>query len=219
MDRKELKQQYDELLARIKTARMFDGRNKGVDIYVCENCGAQFYTRYKDKGVTPFTIRCRYCGNGTMKHENTITEQFANDVGFEVHNWVRPTFNQLQNLSDGAIDHVLNGGLMLEDELNDEETLVKATFNKVHELLDSLQETGATCLFVSDEGNHFLISGNPTNITAQIVFAMCRYPVVRQIIQKCADNYEELNNKFGDKVRNITMDHLIEQNSGNDENK
>lgn len=92
---------------------------------------------------------------------------------------------------------------------------VKETFSKVQELLDSLQETGATCLFIGDEGNHFVISGNPTNITAQIVFAMCRYPVVRQIIQKCADNYEEINKKFGDKVRNVTMDHLIEQNSGN----
>ena len=117
MDRKELKKQYDELVAGIETARMFDGRNQCVDIYVCEKCGKQFYTRYKDKGVTPFIIRCRHCGNGGMIHENTITEQVANVMGVEVHDWVRPTFKQLQNLSDEAIGHVLNGGLMLEDDL------------------------------------------------------------------------------------------------------
>lgn len=215
MNKNELKQQYDKLAAEIESAQMFDGRNKGVDVYVCKKCGKRFYTRYKDKGVTPFTIKCRHCEHGTMMHDQTISEQVANVMAFEVHNWVRPTFEQLQKLSDGAIEHVLNGGLMLQDELNNEDIEVKATFDKVHELLDSLQETGTTCLFIGDEGNHFVISGNPTNITAQIVFAMCRYPVVRQIIQKCADNYEELNKKFGDKVRNITMDHLIEQNSGN----
>lgn len=215
MDKKELKKKYDELVAEIESAQMFDGRNKGVDLYQCKDCGFQFYTRYKDKGVTPFTVRCRNCDHGTAVHEKTITEQTASFMGFKVHNWVRPTFEQLLKLSDGAIEHVLNGGLMLEDELKSSEDEIKEKFDKVHELLDSLQETGATCLFVGDEGNHFVISGNPTNIKAQIVFAMCRYPVVCQIIKKCADNYDVLNKKFGDKVRNITMDHLIEINSGN----
>ena len=34
MDKDELKQKYDQLVAGIESARMFDGRNKGVDIYV-----------------------------------------------------------------------------------------------------------------------------------------------------------------------------------------
>lgn len=215
MNKNELKQQYDKLAAEIESAQMFDGRNKGVDVYVCKKCGKRFYTRYRDKGVTPFTIKCRHCEHGTMMHDQTISEQVANVMAFEVHNWVRPTFEQLQKLSDGAIDHVLNGGLMLEDELNNEDIEVKATFDKVHELLDSLQETGATCLFIGDEGNHFVISGNPTNIEGQIVFAMCRYPVVKDIIKTCATRFDELNEKFGDGVRNVTMDHLIEINSGN----
>lgn len=215
MDKKKLKKKYDKLVAEIESAQMYDGRGKGVDVYVCEKCGKRFYTRYKDKGVTPFTIKCRHCEHGTMMHDQTISEQVANVMAFEVHNWVRPTFEQLQKLSDGAIDHVLNGGLMLEDELNNEDIEVKATFDKVHELLDSLQETGATCLFIGDEGNHFVISGNPTNIEGQIVFAMCRYPVVKDIIKTCATRFDELNEKFGDGVRNVTMDHLIEINSGN----
>lgn len=215
MNKEELKQQYDELVSGIETAKMFDGRNKGVDIYQCKECGFQFYTRYKDKGVTPFTVRCRNCNHGTAVHDKTITEQMASFLGVKVHNWVRPTFEQLLKLSDGAIEHVLNGGLILEDELKSSEDEIKEKFDKVQEILDSLQGSDATCMFIGHEGNHFVISGNPTNIEAQIVFAMCRYPVVKDIIKTCATRFDELNEEFGDVVRNVTMDHLIEINSGN----
>lgn len=215
MNKNELKQQYDKLAAEIESAHMFDGRNKGVDVYVCKKCGKRFYTRYKDKGVTPFTIKCRHCEHGTMMHDQTISEQVANVMAFEVHNWVRPTFGQLLKLNEGAQEHVLNGGLMLEDELEKDKSIVKEKFNQVQELLDSLQGEDATCLFIGHEGNHFVISGSPVNIMAQVVFAMCRYPVVRDIFKTCAARFDELNEEHGDKVRNITMDHLIEQNSGN----
>lgn len=217
MDKKELKKKYDKLVAEIESAqKMFDGRGKGIDVYVCEKCGKQLYTRYKDKGVTPFTIRCRreVC-NATMVHRTTISEQQAKNEGLVVHNWVRPTFEQLLKLSDGAIEHVLNGGLMLEDELKSSEDEIKEKFDMVQEILDSLQGSDATCMFIGHEGNHFVISGNPTNIEAQIVFAMCRYPVVRDIIKTCAERFDELNKEYGDNVRNVIMDHLIEQNSGN----
>ena len=52
-------------------------------------------------------------------------------------------------------------------------------------------------------------------IKAQILFAMIRYPIVHQIIQECAEKYEKLNEKFGEDARNITLDHVIEINSGN----
>ncbi len=113
-----LKREYDALVAGIESQKMYDGRGKGVDVYVCEKCGKHFYTRYKDKGVTPFTIRCRNkeC-NATMFHRQTITEHDAQANGLVVHNWVRPTFEQLKKLSVGAVSHVSQGGLMLEDEL------------------------------------------------------------------------------------------------------
>lgn len=216
MNKEELKQQYNELVSAIETAEMFDGRNKGVDVYVCKKCGKRFYTRYKDKGVTPFTIKCRHCEHGTMTHDQTISEQVANVMAFEVHNWVRPTFEQLQKLSDGAQEHVLNGGLMLEDELDSEdESMIKEKFGKVQEILDSLQGKDATFMFIGHEGNHFVLSGSPVNIEAQIVFSMCRYPVVRDIIKTCAERFDELNKEYGDNVRNVIMDHLIEKNSGN----
>jgi DNA-directed RNA polymerase subunit RPC12/RpoP len=219
MNKEELKQQYDELVSRIETAKIFDGRNKGVDVYVCKKCGKQFYTRYKDKGVTPFTIKCRHCDHGTMMHDQTVTEQIANVMAFEVHNWVRPTFEQLQTLSDGSIEHVLNGGLMLEDELEQKSDMEKTEIKKIQrmaqKLLEQLQGKEASFLFVGDEGNCFTIGGDPTMIAAQILFAMVRYPVVKDIIKKCADNYDSLNEKFGEDVRNLTLEHLIEVNSGN----
>ena len=220
MNKEKLKKQYDELISGIETAKMFDGRDKGVDVYVCEKCGKQFYTRYKDKGVTPFTIRCRReaCG-ATMIHRDTISEAQAKNDGLVVRNWVRPTFEQLLKLNVGAQEHVLNGGLMLEDELEQQsgkdKSEIKKTQRMAQKLLESLQGEDASFLFIGDEGNCFTIGGDPTMISAQIVFAMCRYPVVRQIIQHCADLYEEANMKYGDEARNISMEHLIEQNSGN----
>lgn len=92
---------------------------------------------------------------------------------------------------------------------------IKKKFDEVQEILDSLQDSGATCMFIGHEGNHFVISGNPLNIEAQIVFAMMRYPIVRDIIKTCAARYDELNKECGDNARGITMDHLIEKDSGN----
>lgn len=121
MNEKELKRKYNKLVSGVEEMKMFDGRNRGVDVYVCEKCGHKFYTRYKDKGVTPFTLRCRKCENGTSVHNDTISEQIANFMAFDVHNWVRPSFNQMNKLrkkgKDSTIEHILNGGLMLEDEL------------------------------------------------------------------------------------------------------
>ena len=220
MDKNELKQKYDQLVAGIESARMFDGRNKGVDIYVCEKCGTQFCTRYKDKGVTPFTIKCRRieCG-ATMVHRGTISEREAEISRLVVHNWVRPTFEQLLTLNAGTQEHVLKGGLILEEELNQDPDMEKTEIKKIQrmaqKLLEQLQGKEASFLFIGDEGNCFTIGGDPTMIAAQILFAMVRYPVVKDIIKKCADNYDDLNEKFGEDVRNLTLEHLIEVNSGN----
>lgn len=91
----------------------------------------------------------------------------------------------------------------------------KKKFGEVQEILDSLQDSGATFMFIGHEGNHFVISGSTTNIKAQILFAMMRYPIVRDIIKTCASRFDEFNKEYGDGARNVTMDHLIEKNSGN----
>lgn len=90
-------------------------------------------------------------------------------------------------------------------------------FSKVQMLLDTLQGKGATCLFIGDEGNHFVISGDFNGICAQLVFAMCRYPIVTQIVKKCASRFDEMNAKYGDNVRSVTLDYIIEQNYWNEQ--
>ena len=108
--------QYKKLLRGIDEMGIYDGRGRGVDVYICDECGAQYYTRYSDKGVTPFTIACRACGHGTMLHRERMSGIPAEWVGVKVHNWVRPTFRQLLRLSSGMQDHVIMGGLVLEDD-------------------------------------------------------------------------------------------------------
>lgn len=117
-----IKKQYDKLISDVESMRIYDGRNKGVDVYVCEDgCHKATLTRYKDKGVTPFCLPCEYCGNGTMTHKTTISEQAASELcalnGIEVKNWIRPTFEQFLELDKATQEHVLKGGLILENEV------------------------------------------------------------------------------------------------------
>ena len=95
---------------------------------------------------------------------------------------------------------------------------IKQVFDDVQQQLDTLQGEQASFMFIGHEGNHFVLGGNPHEIAAQIVFAMMRYPVIRNIIKQCADQFDELNEQYGKDVKNVKMDHLIEQNSGNEGN-
>ena len=96
-----------------------------------------------------------------------------------------------------------------------EEKEIKKTQRMAQKLLEQLQGEDASFLFIGDNGNCFTISGNPVNIEAQILFSMCRYPVVKEIIKTCATRFDALYKEYGDDIRNVTMDHLIEENSGN----
>ena len=92
---------------------------------------------------------------------------------------------------------------------------INQVFGDVQKQLDTLQGSSASFMFIGHEGNHFVISGHPHKIAAQIVFAMIRYPVVRDIIKQCVEQFDSLNDKYGELVKQVKMDHLIEQNSGN----
>ena len=52
MRRKDIKARYDAMM---ETApyQGYDGRGKGIDVYVCNKCGHKFYSVYRDRGVTP----------------------------------------------------------------------------------------------------------------------------------------------------------------------
>ena len=96
-----------------------------------------------------------------------------------------------------------------------QEEKIREAFDGIQRSLDGLQGMGATCLFIADEGNRFVVSGSPLRLTAQLVFAMCRYPVVRDIVRTAAERFEDVDGEHGDKARSQPMDHLIERNSGN----
>lgn len=117
-----IRREYKKMVASVEEMKIFDGRGKGVDAYVCEKCGRMTLTRYKDKGVTPFVMRCCHC-DGYAKHVNTVSEDTARLLclakNTDVKNWVRPPLWWLLKHKK-AVDHVLNGGLVLEQEVLDE---------------------------------------------------------------------------------------------------
>lgn len=115
-----IRRQYKALVAKVEEMKVFDGRGRGVDVYVCEKCGRRTMTRYKDKGVTPFVMRCSHC-DGYAQHVETVSEDRAVLLrlaeGVAIQNWVRPPLKWLLKQSEGTIDHVLQGGLVLEKEV------------------------------------------------------------------------------------------------------
>lgn len=115
MEEKELREEYDSLVARIECVRMYDGRGKGIDVYICDRCQNTKFTQYKDKGVTPYIIHCDRC-SGNMAHRKTI-RLFQLPNKSIINSWVRPTFEQMMKMDIGTIEHVLKGGLVLEEEI------------------------------------------------------------------------------------------------------
>lgn len=108
---KNIVNRYNEMVSTIEDANIYDGR--GVyNLYQCDKCDSFKMTLYGDKGVTPFMIGCK-CG-GMMTHTKTY-KSISERVGFI--KWVRPTLEQTLKLPEGMIEHVLNGGLVLESDL------------------------------------------------------------------------------------------------------
>lgn len=110
-------EEYKGFCESIEDRSIYDGRGKGVDVYECNKCGEKKFTKYADKGVTPFCMPCE-CG-GTMTHNETMYEVECHlRYGFKIiEKWVRPTYDQFVKLSLGQQEHVMNGGLLLEGEL------------------------------------------------------------------------------------------------------
>jgi len=112
MDRQEIEKRYTKIASTIEDAKIYDGR--GVyDLYECKKCGHHKITLYEDKGVTPFMIKCK-CDD-FMQH----AKSYKNVPDYiRVEKWRRPTLEQTMLLSDGLIEHVLNGGLVLDTEIH-----------------------------------------------------------------------------------------------------
>lgn len=112
MEREDIEKKYNELVKSIEKKIMYDGRGK-VDRYTCDTCGHIIYTTYRDKGVTLFTTKCKRCGR-TMCHDKTYDKKTVPSY-VNVMDWYRPTLDQTLKMPDRVIEHILNGGLILED--------------------------------------------------------------------------------------------------------
>lgn len=113
MNRKELEKRYNDLVKNEESLQVYDGRGKGVDVYTCEKCCNKIYTVYVNKGVTPFCMPCPKCG-GTMQHTETVP-LYQIPSYIKIAKWICPSFKKMLKGGEGMIDHVLNGGLVLEN--------------------------------------------------------------------------------------------------------
>lgn len=116
MAKKVTKEEYGKVCLKFEGAKIYDGRGE-YNGYRCNKCGYIVATYYKDKGVTPFIIQCPKC-KGMAYHEITSLEAPPEQPNIsKVKNWVRPTFEQYVKLSPATQEHVMNGGLVFEEEV------------------------------------------------------------------------------------------------------
>ena len=113
MDKVTIKKQYEDLINKIESKKIYDGRGT-FDLYECKSCGFVKFMTYKDKGVTPFTMDCK-CG-GYMQHTHTYS---SIPKTFPVDEFVRPTLEQAYNMNEQELDHLFKGGLFLKSEISD----------------------------------------------------------------------------------------------------
>lgn len=112
MNKEDIAKRYKKMVSTIEDDKIYDGRGT-FDLYQCEKCSREKITTYADKGVTPFIIGCS-CG-GNMQH----TKSFKSVPDYiRVFKWKRPTLEQTMKLSDGLIEHILNGGLVLDTDIH-----------------------------------------------------------------------------------------------------
>lgn len=114
MTRTQIIKRYNKLVEEIENMEIYDGRNT-VDQYQCGKCHFRVFTTYKDKGVTPFVIGCPICGD-SMHHNRTFSKDTFTE-GVRVLKWYRPELKHLLKMNEPEIDHVLNGGLILEKSI------------------------------------------------------------------------------------------------------
>lgn len=112
MTKEDIENRYNQLVNSIEKKEMYDGRGT-VDRYTCDTCGHIIYTTYRDKGVTPYTIRCNRCG-GTKYHDKTYDKKTVPSYVM-ITDWYRPSLIDVLKMSDGMIEHILNGGLILDE--------------------------------------------------------------------------------------------------------
>lgn len=95
------------------------------------------------------------------------------------------------------------------DEKDFKEVEVKAL-----ETLNTLGDSNATFMFIGGDANCFGINGNTSLIKAELVFAMLKYPILKEIFEDCLEKYKIADKLYGDDVRNSVIKDSIEHYNG-----
>ena len=95
------------------------------------------------------------------------------------------------------------------DEKDFKEAEVKAL-----ESLNTLGDSNATFMFIGGDANCFAINGNTGLIKAELIFAMLKYPVLKEIFEDCLEKYKEADALYGDDVRKAILKHSVEHYNG-----
>lgn len=126
MNRKE----YEQFCKDAENMHVYDGRGT-YDLYECQKstcdskgiltiekgCDNLMITTYRDKGVTPFSIRCPECGE-ELHHTKTLSEaQMTDAMRLFVEQWVRPSYEHYKHLPKVTREYVERGGLVLKKDL------------------------------------------------------------------------------------------------------
>lgn len=95
------------------------------------------------------------------------------------------------------------------DEKDFKEAEVKAL-----ESLNTLGDSNATFMFIGGDANCFAINGDTGLIRAQLVFAMLKYPVLKEIFEDCMKAYKAADALYGDDIRKTVIKDSIEHYGG-----
>jgi len=119
----QIKEAYSRLTVQVKTDVFYTDikLNNRVNCYLCKSCRHVTKTRDIDPGVTPYIIECEDCGKDAY---STFYKDIVPDQS-PTKEWFRPTMEQTLQMSEGMIDHILQGGLDLRD-IKKEESHVNA---------------------------------------------------------------------------------------------
>ncbi len=81
-----------------------------LNAYICEDLHITV-TNDKDEGTTPFMIPCPVCNSAATSRMYKVNNK--NENLKPTHEWYKPEPKEWDLLSDNAIEHVKQGGLML----------------------------------------------------------------------------------------------------------
>ncbi len=85
---------------------------------------------------------------------------------------------------------------------------------KALESLNVLGDSNATFMFIGSDAHCFAINGNTSLIKAELMFAMLKYPILKEIFEDCLEQYKMADSLYGDNIRKSVIKDSIEHYNG-----